>query len=208
MNQADLGTASTQVTTQSTAKYYRCTLTCPTFAVGVSNPILINMGTACQCATYCAVVNDGDGACINTVQINALDSTSAACVPNPGYTLRSETTTLSRGLTYPITVTTIGDTIYGGAIVSVWFDWDNSGTFDAGGRFQPNTGFTGTINVPVPSYCELGNYTDACSYPWCGRSERPRQIVTPLLGSGTCEDFCITINPGLADVFHQVVSQL
>ncbi|MBK9764972.1 MAG: hypothetical protein IPO87_16905 [Flavobacteriales bacterium] len=154
------------------------------------------MGTACQCATYCAVVNNGDGACINTVQINTLNSTSAACVPNPGYTLRSETTTLSRGLTYPITVTTISDVIYGGAIVSVWFDWDNSGTFDAGEWFQPNTtGFTGTINVPVPVTANLGITRMRVRTRGAGNPNAATDGCTPTFGSGTCEDFCITIDP-------------
>ncbi|HQV75909.1 MAG TPA: GEVED domain-containing protein, partial [Flavobacteriales bacterium] len=196
VNQTNLGTASTQVTSQATAKYYRCTVTCPTFAVGVSNPILVSMAGACQCAVYCAVTNNGDGACINTVQINTLNSTSAACVANPGYTLRSETTNLSRGLTYPITVTTINDVIYGGAIVSVWFDWDNSGTFDAGEWFQPNTtGFTGTINVPVPVTANLGTTRMRVRTRGAGNPNAATDGCTATFGSGTCEDFCITIDP-------------
>ena len=193
VNVTALGTASTQITSQTSAKYYRATVTCAASS-GVSTPILVGVETGCQCLPYCVVSNNGDGACINTVQINTLNSTSAACVPNPGYTLKSETTTLTQGSTYPITVTTFNDGIYGGAIVSVWFDWNNNGTFEASEWFQPNTtGFTGTINVPVPLNATLGTIRMRVRSRGTGNINGAGDGCLGSMGSGTAEDFCITI---------------
>ncbi|MBK7383739.1 MAG: fibronectin type III domain-containing protein [Flavobacteriales bacterium] len=200
VNVASLGASNTQVTNQTSAKWYRCTVTCPSFAVGVSTPIQVGLGSACQCTAYCAVTNAAGGGCINTVQINTLSSTTAACVPSPGYTLRSETTSLSRAVTYPITVTTFNDGIYGGAIVSVWFDWDNSGTFDASEWFQPNTtGYTGTINVTVPLATPLGQIRMRVRTRGMGNTNGADDGCGTgaggSFGSGTTEDFCVTITP-------------
>ncbi|MBK8498169.1 MAG: T9SS type A sorting domain-containing protein [Flavobacteriales bacterium] len=194
VNPANLGTLTTQVTNQTTAKYYRCLVTCTNSTeTEYSTPILVNMGGPCQCNAYCAVTNFGDGACITGVQINTLASTTGACVPNPGYTLRGETTTLQRGLTYPITVD-VNNLVYGGGIVSVWFDWNNNFVFEASEWFQPYTaGTTGSVNVPVPLSATLGTIRMRVRSRGQGNVNGAGDGCLANMGSGTCEDFCITI---------------
>jgi hypothetical protein len=194
VNLTNLGAATTQVTNQTAAKYYRCLVTCTaTTEFDYSTPILVNMGGTCQCSAYCAVTNNGDGACITGVQINTLNSTTAACVPNPGYTLRGETTTLQRGLSYPITVN-VNNLVYGGGIVSVWFDWNNNFVFEASEWFQPfTTGTTGSINVPVPLTATIGTIRMRVRSRGQGNINGAGDGCLASMGSGTCEDFCITI---------------
>ena len=201
VNVQALGTSDTQVTSQTSAKYYRCLVTCTVSGLSdYSTPLLVTMGDACLCGAYCVVTNFGDGACITGVQINTLVSTTAACVPNPGYTLRTETTTLMRGLSYPITVD-CNSLVYGGAIVSVWFDWNNNQVFEASEWFQPYTsGTTGSVTVLVPMSAVTGTIRMRVRSRGQGNTNGAGDGCLASMGSGTCEDFCITlIDPPACD---------
>jgi subtilisin-like proprotein convertase family protein len=195
VNVASLGTASTQVTSQTSAKYYRCQVTCTNSGQSAfSTPVLVNMGSTCFCSSYCATSNFGDGACITAVNINTLNSTTAACVPLPGYTFKSNTTTLQKGATYPLSVN-VDANVYGGGIVSVWFDWNNDQIFDASEWFQPFTAATsGTINVTVPPTAFEGAIRMRVRSRGQGNPNGAGDACT-VMGSGTTEDFCITITP-------------
>ncbi|MCC6400747.1 MAG: hypothetical protein IT227_08285, partial [Flavobacteriales bacterium] len=186
--------APTWVTTQAADTYYRCVVTCTGNGSGTSTEVLVTMGSACQCGAYCATSNFGDGACITSVSLNTLASTTALCVPSPGYTFKTETTTLQKGLTYPLTVTANAD-VYGGAIMSVWFDWNNDATFATDEWAQVfTTGTTGTVNIAVPLTAFEGTIRMRVRSRGTGNPNGAGDGCTSM-GSGTTEDFCITLAP-------------
>ncbi len=181
-----LGSSSTLTTSQTAAKYYRCVVTCTNGpATGTSTPVLVGLGSACQCNTFCIPTQTGSAA-ITNVTINTLNNTTASA--SPYYSYQSGTTNLLRTSSYALTVTCDAS-----AIVSVWFDWDGSNTFTAGEWTQVYTaGTTGTVSIAVPLTAVndvrmrirsrlVGNPNgagDACS----------------AFGSGEAEDYCLTVS--------------
>ncbi len=180
--------------TQASDTYYRCLVDCAGNGSATSTEVLVTMGSACQCAAYCATNNFGDGACITSVDLNTLSSTTAACVPSPGYTYKTETTTLTKGITYPLTVNADAN-VYGGAIMSVWFDWNNDATFATDEWAQVfTTGTTGTVNIDVPLTAFEGTIRMRVRSRGQGNPNGAGDACTSM-GSGTTEDFCITVVP-------------
>ncbi len=195
VNVTSLGTSFTQTTSQTTAKYYRCLVSC-TFSgqATYSNTLFVPMGSACQCGTYCTTSNAGDGACITSVSINTLASSSPACVTTPGYTLKNETTTILKGVSYSLTVTANAN-VYGGAISSAWFDWNNDGVFAADEWTQvATTGTSGTVSIAVPLTAFEGTIRMRVRTRGQGNVNGATDACT-VMGSGTTEDFCITVGP-------------
>jgi subtilisin-like proprotein convertase family protein len=195
VNVQTLGTAATQVTSQTSAKYYRCLVTCDnTSESEYSNALFVPMGDACVCGTYCTTSNFADGACITLVEINTLNNATPGCVAFPGYSLQSGTTSLQRGVSYSLRVDVNAD-VYGGGIVSAWFDWDNNGTFAPTEWFQPYTaGLTGTVTVPVPLTATLGTIRMRVRSRGQGNPNGATDACTTM-GSGETEDYCVTITP-------------
>ena len=101
--------------------------------------------------TYCEPVLDcGDGDMITNVTFQEIDNTTG-CSPNGYGDYTNLVATVQPGDTYPISVT-VGDG-WTSESVSVWIDFDNSGTFDEGEFFYIGTGsdeaLTGDIDIPV-----------------------------------------------------------
>ncbi len=191
-NVVQLGTASVQTTSQSSPRWYRCVVACEYGGSESSTPVFVNLEGACQCSSYCSTSNGSGGACIVSVDLNTLAATTAACVPPPGYTLKSETTTLLRGITYSLTVTTNLEQ-YEGAIVSAWFDWNGDGFFDATEWTQVFTsGSTGSVNINVPVSAITGETRMRIRSRGTGNANGPGDACSAM-GSGTTEDYCIHI---------------
>jgi hypothetical protein len=189
VNPALLGTGLTQVTNQTTAKYYRCLVTC-TFSSEseYSTPILVNMGGACFCGAYCVVTNSGTG-CITNVTFNAVNNTTPGCSPG-NVSLQGATTTVEKGLTYPFSMTTDASDI-----TSVWFDWNGDATFAASEHFQVyTTGLSGTVNVPVPLTAITGEIRMRVRSRLELNANGPGDACLAM-GSGETEDYCITVQP-------------
>ena len=191
-NAPDVSTDATYTTSQTAATWYRCQVTCAGNGTAASTPLEVGMGNSCQCGPYCATSNFGDGACITGVSIGSLSSTTAACVPSPGYTWKSETTSLTKGNTYSLTVNTNSD-VYGTSIVSVWFDWNNDGTFDATEWTQVYTSaITGSVNITVPMTAVEDVIRMRVRSRGAGNTNGAGDACTSM-GSGTTEDFCVTV---------------
>ncbi|MDI1255666.1 MAG: GEVED domain-containing protein, partial [Flavobacterium sp.] len=84
VNVTALGTNGTQITNQSTAKYYRVTVTCSNGGgIGVSNPILVNINPFYNCypAVYASSASDEE---ISNVTVGTLNNSSDCISVAPG----------------------------------------------------------------------------------------------------------------------------
>jgi hypothetical protein len=152
--------------------------------------------------TYCAVTNQGSSVVIGFT-INTLNFSSAGATASPYYNINAatgaNTTSLIGGLSYTTTMTTNGS-----AITGVWIDFNGNGVFDAttnsssnpSGEFvQPYlTGTTATWTYYVP----VGGASGLVGVRV--RSRLNGNILgvadgCTALGSGSTEDFFVTILP-------------
>ncbi|MBL0034903.1 MAG: hypothetical protein IPP26_03870 [Flavobacteriales bacterium] len=191
----NLGTAVTQVTSQTTAKYYRCQVSCSGGGTGTSTPVFIDMTTAtAYCGAYCNptyTTGKTDGDLISNVVIGGttLANNSGSTPVNPAFTffngLPNYTANLQAGSNYNVTVT-IGSFADQG--VAVWIDYNDDGVFTTPGE---RVGFTatnigtafGSASFPIAlacnpplglhrmrvrlSYATAGNTIDPCAnYGW------------------------------------------
>ncbi|MBS1942486.1 MAG: hypothetical protein JST38_16580, partial [Bacteroidetes bacterium] len=195
-NATGTSTNATYATNQAASTWYRCQMTCTASnSTTASTPLQVGLNmNPCQCNAYCTASNDG-GACIGSVSINTLNSTTAACVPAPGYTLKSATTTLARSNTYTLNVSTIADATYPNAIVSVWIDWNADGTFAASEWTQVYTSAaSGSVNITVPMTAMEGS-TRMRVRSRGANNQNGSGDACLAMGSGTTEDYCITVGP-------------
>ena len=156
-------TATTDsIKNQSVATYYRRVTTCSASVSSAnSSAVLVGMNPTilCVCSPGAGVTLHSTTAApaIDTVQIvgTVLNNPTTTTVPAGGYTLYSDTTkmpSLQQSLTY-----TLHTGYSANAIGSVWFDWNQSGTFDSTEWKQINTtGRTATISFTVPASASLG----------------------------------------------------
>lgn len=185
VNVTNLGTASTETASQTTAKYYRCQVTCSAGpSTGTSTPVFVDMGSACQCATFCIPTQIG-GANITNVTFNTINNTTAAA--SPFYSYQSATTTVNRTSSYSLSVSCDAS-----AIVSVWFDWDGSNTFTASEWTQVYTsGTTGSVAIAVP-LTAVGSVRMRIRSRFEGNPNGAGDACSAF-GSGEAEDYCLTI---------------
>lgn len=193
-------TASTYAATVNAVTYYYAEVTCSNGPVTAnSTPVQINILSGYLCA-YCPVTNAGSG-CMNNVTINTLNNTTPACQNPPSYySFQQATTNLLIGNTYPFSITVDVDQ----TILSVWIDFDHSGTYDVSEWTQvavaANAGSTSTVNITIPGTALPG---------LTGMRVRSRLSGNPngagdaclAMGSGETEDYYITLSaPPLAPV--------
>jgi len=187
------GEANAVITVSQSVTMNSVTATPPEVNSGGSSVLAASASIAVIPLSYCVPASSGLD-CITGVTFNTLSSTPVACV-SPYYHNNPQTGTLTTtvlpGSTYALTVNT--DVAGGGAIVSVWIDYNNDGVFDASEWNQVYlTGYTATINVTIPfgavqavtgmrirsrSYGNPNGSGDACS----------------IFYSGSAEDYTITI---------------
>ncbi|MFM2224063.1 MAG: hypothetical protein RJA07_265 [Bacteroidota bacterium] len=140
---------------------------------------------------YCSPSNNHTTpvACISNVTLNTLNN-STGCMPSsPWYLFYNMTTTLSPGVTYPVTVLTTS----GSAIVSVWIDFDQNGVFDTYEWVQPYTsGNSGLANIVVPTNALTGTTYMRVRSRSVGNINGAVDACTTF-GSGETEDYVITI---------------
>ncbi|MCX6275184.1 MAG: GEVED domain-containing protein [Bacteroidetes bacterium] len=212
VNLTNLGTASTQVTSQTASKYYRCQVTCSVGPVTTaSNPILVNLNTdLCNCLSYCASTHtsgcaSGDEITNVSIATTGLNNTSACAATQ--YTFfnggGSQTGTMTIGNSYTVSITFGAD---GTQNSGVWIDYNNDGTFATaeflGASAQVGGGATGTIAFTVPGTATTGSHrmrvvggndvavlsTEACnasSSPWGETEDYCITLIVPAACSGT-----------------------
>jgi hypothetical protein len=192
--------ANTYTATVAAPTYYHCLVTCaagpPTVA---SSDIQITTLAAYLCA-YCPATNQGGG-CMNNVTINTLNNTTPGCENPPTYyTAETATTNLLIGNTYPFSITVATDF----TILSVWIDYDHSGTYDASEWQQVNTNAapasTSTINITIPGTALSGPTGMRVRSRLSGNANGAGDACLAM-GSGETEDYVITLDaPPLAPV--------
>lgn len=193
-----LGSAATQViANQTTAKLYRCRVTCSVGPdVTFSNTLAVGQNTHYAC--YCVPTYTAAGACIDQVDINTLSyNTAGAGCALPSYTsvpVGTATTTLERTVQYPLTLTSSA-----GSWAGVWIDYNQSGTFDASEYTNISTVATGAATnvatITIPGNALTGvtgmrirkSSVDQTSANACG-----------LFAAGEAEDYLVTIDPAPA----------
>ncbi|MEI8203170.1 MAG: GEVED domain-containing protein [Bacteroidota bacterium] len=127
----------------------------------------------------------------NTAHTNCSNANSSiyAYYPPTG----SNTTSVERGATYTISVTTNE-----ACIESVWIDWNHDGTFAATEWHQITTasvtGVPSTINITVPGNAALGITAMRVRSRQQGNINGAIDACTSF-GSGICEDYKITVLP-------------
>ncbi|MBU3675749.1 MAG: hypothetical protein FGM54_01000, partial [Chitinophagaceae bacterium] len=196
VNLTNLGTSSTQTVSQTTAKYYRCEVTCAGNGSDISTPILVNMDAVANC--YCipaANCSFGDliaSVTLNTLVNNSGTTCSGAFVNYTTSTNPSHTTTLLPSSTYNCIV---GSGAYT-QDYAAWIDYNDDGIFSANERIGYTTtalAANSTASFPI---------TLACTPPAGQHRLRVRSAyllgginITPC-GSqtyGETEDYIITI---------------
>ncbi len=173
------------------------TATPPGVCVGGSSTLT---ATVAGPGAYCAATHTGGGGvnAISAVSINTLTASGLAA-PAPDYyhfndPTGTNTTTLTAGNTYSVNV----DASATGTIVSVWFDWNQDGLYDASEWVQPYTSdITGSASVIVPANAMNGNTGMRVRSRTSGNTNGATDACT-VFGSGTTEDFTITITGGVA----------
>jgi len=145
---------------------------------------------------YCSVTNAGY-ACIGNVTFNTLNNTTACAAASPYYTdypTSVATTNVAPGQTYTLSISSLTDAVYTtGAIVSVWFDWNRNGVFEATEWYQPFiSGFSGSVQVTVPVNASMGLTKMRVRSRGAGNINGATDACTAM-GSGETEDYSINI---------------
>ena len=167
-------------------------VTCPGGNVNLSvYSSALGAGPAGLPGTYCVPAQLGS-ALINSVTFNTLSNTGLNQA-SPYYDIYpasgSTTTTVTAGNTYPISLTTSTS-----SIVSVWIDYDRSGTFDANEWVQPWTVATsGTFNITIPITATAGETGMRIRSRSTGNTNGSTDGCTTSFGSGSSQDYTINI---------------
>jgi hypothetical protein len=210
-NLLNLGTGSSQTTTQSTAKYYRCKVSCgATATFAYSTPLYVSMSPqyACYCASAAQSDADEDifkftlGTLRNCSSCSSL-APGAGSVLNIYANYQSVTApVVQKGATIPfgIDIGLCANNIYPNRS-AIFIDFNQNSSFADAGELVyssstsisgahtetgtitiPSTALTGTTGVRVITSEQNTAITDPClSYPW-----------------GETEDYLISIQPSTA----------
>ena len=175
----------------ATATYFRRATTCAGSGLnGNSNSVQVNINPAILCV--CSPTNGttlhsaAAAPTVDTVIIvgSPLNTTHGTTVPAGGYILSTDTTMMP---TLEVLKTYSLHTSYSAAAIgSVWFDWNQSGTFDSTEWSQITTnGTTATLNFTVPANANIGKTL-----------MRIRSKRTPGAGTNTALNACTSFTTG------------
>src|SRR5688572_27749442 len=115
----NLGTLSSQITSQTTDTWYRCEVTCGVMATTAPLLVTTNPVTACYCPA--AHTNTCAGH-ISNVIFNTLNNTSICNIPTISYPASGlTTTTVTKNSNYNLSVTISATSTLS---ISAWFDWN------------------------------------------------------------------------------------
>ena len=196
---------ATYSTTVSTDTYFACILTCTNSSLAdTSSAVQVLSTPFYQC--YCNTVNAGGaGSLMDNVAFafggaSFWNNNTATTQPtaSPYYSAFTTGPAVIQGMEYGMGVTIQAPLVYTGAIVSVWIDYDQSGSYEptewtqVGTNIPGNT--TGTVNITIPMTALTGN---------TGMRVRSRGALNQNgagdactnMGSGETEDYVINILP-------------
>jgi hypothetical protein len=164
--------------------------------------MLLNAKQA-QAQTYCAAANtdaNGAGSYIANVSFGTILNNTGSTYPTSGYSyFPGQTTTLILGSTEPLTVTIDNGSSYPGAIVSVWFDWNQDGIFSASEWTQVSTnipsGTSATVNITVPTTALPGTTRMRLRSRGTNNQNGANDACLSM-GSGDTEDYDVIVSAG------------
>jgi len=157
-------TAVTYTTSQTTATYYECLVTCTNSSLSTySNPLLVTMGSNAQCGSYCyPTLYSGTNGCtyFNTITTSGA-ATNITTALDAGFN-----SNIATGVSFfpcPIIAQTAGQSFTlteqcqgycSIAYVNIWADWNQNGIFDASELLYGNVSVANnvtnfTINIPL-----------------------------------------------------------
>ena len=156
----NLGTAATQITSQTAAKWYRCNVTCSVGPVTVaSNPVQVTMDAPTNC--YCSAVPtsiDVNG--VTNVVLGTLSNPNVSTTTYQNFTTGQTVPNLGQGLTLPISITLQTGYTY---MCRVFIDFNQDGDFADSGEMcgsqlsSATNPTTNSFNIVIPSGATLGN---------------------------------------------------
>ena len=196
---------ATYSTTVSADTYFACVLTCTaSSAADTSTAVQVLSTPFYQC--YCNTVNAGGaGSLMDNVAFafggaSFWNNNTAATQPtaSPYYSAFTSGPAVIQGMEYGMGVTVQAPSLYTGAIVSVWIDYDHSGSYEPTEWTQVGTNIagstTGTVNITIPMTAMTGN-TGMRVRSRGNFNQNGAGDACTNMGSGETEDYVINILP-------------
>ena len=196
---------ATYSTTVSADTYFACVLNCTNSAsVDTSTAVQVLSTPFYQC--YCNTVNSGGaGSLMDDVAFafgssNIWNNNTSTTNPtaSPFYSSFTSGPSVIQGMDYTMGVTIQAPSVYTGAIVSVWIDYDQSGSYEPTEWTQVGTNIasstTGTVNITIPMTALTGNTGMRVRSRGNFNQNGPGDACTNM-GSGETEDYVINILP-------------
>lgn len=196
-------TGITYSTSQTTATYYRCMVTCGTAVASTSYNVKMKPLDQCYCTAVhsvaCTTTDNIDTVLIVGTTLNnpATGCTSGTAQAYTVYPASGNTTaTLTQGTAYTLSVTSTDN-----SIISVWIDYNQDGIFAASEWQQVTTSSTAnvaaTTSITIPFSSLTGLIRMRVRSRVAGVANGATDACTSF-GSGETEDYIITIVAGSA----------
>lgn len=206
VNWANIPGATTRnfVTTETLETYFRCNIACNAGSLVTSGVVLVSKKPLTDCP-YCFESLGGycESNYIDLVAFGApvglptLNNSNSGCAANIGYAYSqysptgSNTVDLGAGNYYDLYVKTTGQNS-----ISVWIDYDQSGSFDANEwkqvTTQSDSGIASTVPIVIPASAKLGLTGMRVRSRKTGQQNIGTDACTNF-GSGETEDYFVTI---------------
>lgn len=203
------------ITAKTYYRYYTVCTNSSTSDTSYATLVDLNPAYLCYCIPTHPTCRSTNEITNITVQGTSLNNTPQSCpsgAVNPYYKYPAKGSTtafLTQGNTYQLDVTTSTDNI-----ISVWIDYDQSGTFDASEWTQVCTTSTAntasSVNITIPSSAKSGNTGMRIRSRAWGNTNGASNACTNF-GSGQSHDYIITIgspyalDAGIAAVSSPIV---
>lgn len=183
-------TSQSFTTSQTTAKDYRCIVSCSNGGGSVTSGVLpVSMNTLCYCipaATNCGLGYIGN---VTIGSINNNSTCNGGYINYAGYVTAPD---LVIGSAVPISVTPGGIAITQSA--AIWIDYNRNGLFEASEYKDLGGGFaalSGTINIPANALLGLTTMRIKSK----GGSTVPSSASCTVYSDGETEDYLVNIAP-------------
>jgi hypothetical protein len=196
---------ATYNTTVAADTYFACVLTCTASAASDTSVAVQVLSTPFyQC--YCNTVNAGGaGSLMDNVAFafggaSIWNNNTSTTQPtaSPYYSAFTTGPAVIQGMEYGVGVTVQAPSLYTGAIVSVWIDYNQSGSYEPTEWTQVGTNIlgntTGTVNITIPMTALTGNTGMRVRSRGNFNQNGPGDACTNM-GSGETEDYIINILP-------------
>ncbi len=169
---------------------------CPVYSFTTGTVILYcNTGLGGSCGGNNITAASIQNTTFNPANLTCTNANGQAYTAYPA-TPASNTATLLKGTSYPLSVTTDG-----GSIISAWIDYNQNGAFEASEHTQVATNSTANtpdvVNILIPLTAAQGLTGMRIRSRLSGNPNGPGDACTNF-GSGEAKDFLVTIGPASA----------